>query len=721
MQIHFICKGSNIKIKATSSGGVVANYTYTWNNSLPALQSHSVSPASLTKYRVTLKDNCSDSAIDSILVNVMPALKIKGLKDSSICRGQSAPLNTIASGGRSSSYTYTWNNGLGNNASHLVVPSSTTVYRVILSDGCTITSDTSFIKISVSNPLSVKLNTSDTLICYDKSATLSASASGGNNNYTYTWNNGLGSGNAKTISLKTNTWLKVTATDGCTVIPASDSMLIKVRATLSVSLNNDSTICKGTFINLLAQPSGGDATQYSYIWSPTLPAVKANTVSPATTKKYLLTLKDNCSNDAVDSVVINVLPALKIAGLKDTTICYGGSAVFNPVVSGGIASQYVYQWNKSLGNTATQTVTPLVSTNYKLTVKDNCTNPADSMTVTVTVRPALKITKLLSKNTICSGDSSQLTLNLTGGISSQYNWTINGASGSGNTLILKPTSLTHYDLKLTDNCSDPDTTGFDINVNSLPFVDFDADKQSVCQGASVQFNNKSTGASAYLWQFTATDKSTIPSPVFTYRNQGTFDVSLQASTAAGCKASLNRTAYINVVKLPVSHFTFTPDNATYLNPDISFSNISTDYTMFQWDFGDGQTDNINSDPVHSYSDTGTYKVLLTTKNSLGCAVVSEKYVRIKDVYSLYIPNAITVNGDGINEELVYNGRGIDMIEYSLYNRWGEKIFESVASGSRFTGIDSKGQPLMKGTYLLIMTVRDFSGKVYYIKQTLELL
>lgn len=716
-----ICKGSNIALNASSNGGVVKNYTYTWNQGLPSLSSNLVKPLVKTKYFVTLKDNCSDDATDSITVDVLQALKIKGVKDSTICQGQSVTLNTIVSGGKMANYRYTWSNGLSNSSSQLVSPANTTIYRVILSDGCTVINDTSFIKIIVNSPLTIQLNSIDTVICYNKMASLNAIAKGGNGNYTFTWNNALGVGANKSIQLTNNAWLKVTVTDACTVLPASDSILIKVRTPLMVSLNNDSTICKGTFINLLASAKGGNVANYVYAWSPALPALSNNTVNPSILTKYFVTLKDNCSDDAKDSIIVDVLPGLSIKGLVDTTICFGGTASFNPVVSGGKSSQYTYQWSQGLGNNPQQQASPKTRTVYKMAVRDNCTNPYDSISLTVFVRPPLKISKTLSSNTICNGDSVQLSLLLTGGIAAQYNWTINGSNGIGNSVYLKPNIKTHYDLKLNDNCSESDTTGFDIVVNPLPIVDFDADKKSICQYETVQFINNTTGASVYAWKFSANDKSIIVSPNFTYRQTGVFDVTLSATSSAGCKAVLSKSSFINVVKLASGKFVFTPDDATYLNPDITFTNQSADYTSFLWDFGDGKTENSLLSPMHTYPDTGRYKVKLTVVNSLGCIDVYEAYVNIKDVYALYIPTAISVNSDGLNDELQIIGRGAKKYDYSIFNRWGEKVFESSNSGPSFKALDTKGDPLIKGTYLLVMTVKDFSGKVYYIKQTLEIL
>ncbi len=716
-----ICKGSNIKLVATCTGGVVAKYSYQWTQGLPSVSSNTVAPLSKIKYTVTLIDNCSDAAIDSIVVDVLQALDIKGIKDSTICRGQIVPITTVVSGGRASTYSYLWSNGLSNSSSQLVSPKYTTKYQVVLSDACTAINDTAFITITVKDSLALKLLTADTIICYNKTSALSTMASGGNGNYTIIWNNGLGVGANKSISLTNNTWLKATLSDACTINPASDSVYVKVRAPLKLSLNNDSTICYGSTLQLVASPQGGDSLNYVYAWSPTLPAISTNSVSPTFKTKYLVTLKDNCSNNAIDSVTVNVLAPLKISGLKDTSICYGGMVNLNPKISGGIASQYVYQWDNGLGNVLQQTVSPKITGTYKLSVKDNCSKPYDSLQINVNVKGALKITKSVSKSVLCNGDSALLTLGFTGGIPTQYTWNVNGVNTLKQSIYLKPNANTRYALQLSDNCSDIDTTSLDIVVNPLPIVDFAVDKQTLCENESAQFNNLTTGAAVYLWKFGTNNTRNISAPLVNYAIAGSFDVSLTATSALGCKASLTKIGYINVIKLPVSKFIFGPDDATYLNPDITFTNASNNYAAFLWDFGDGKTDNTTNDPIHSYGDTGTYKVMLTVLNSLGCPDVTSQYIHIKDVFSMYIPTVISINGDGLNDELKIISRGVKTFEYELYNRWGEKVYTSNQLDNTFNGIDHNGKLLMNGTYLLMMRVKDFSGKVYYIKQTLEIL
>ncbi len=717
-----ICIGNTMLLHAEGTGGYFKDYAFLWKT-ISSNDSIKVSPIVPTVYKAYLTDVCTKS-VDSaqIFVNVRKPLSVSLNKDTTICVGQSVIFNTSSSGGQNTTYQYLWNNGLGNNSSHIVSPSVTTQYRVILSDGCTLLNDTAFINVTVRNPLKVSLKTNDTLICYNRSVSLNATGSGGqSSNYVYNWNNGLGTGLPKSINLTTNTWIKVTLTDGCTSLPSKDSVYIKVRPKLTVLLNKDTIICKGTSVLLKATTSGGDISKYNYSWTQGLPATKTNTVNPAVKTKYILTLTDNCSTKALDSITVDILQSLKIAGLIDTTICYGGTASFKPIITGGKPLLYQYLWDNGLNGNKNQTVSPITTTIYRLLLKDNCTIFNDSITVKVTVKAALVLGTNLAKTVMCVGDSSRLLINFSGGVPAQYKWFINGVQETNSSLFLKPIITTAYKINFKDYCSNEDSALLNIVVNPLPVVDFTADKLAICRFNEVQFANITTGALGYLWKFSLSDQSTSISPKYSYKKAGLFDVTLIATSPNGCVNSLTKVGYIKVVELPISDFTFTPDEPTLPIPEVTFANLSSNYITFEWDFGDLIKETIDANPKHTFPDKGDFKVKLITFNSLGCSDTIIKNITVSDVYYLWVPNAFSPNNDGFNDSLTIVSKGVATSELAIYNRWGEKIFESDLNSRAFDGKDKDGKTLQRGSYALEIKVRDFTGRFHIVRKVIEIL
>ena len=165
---------------------------------------------------------------------------------------------------------------------------------------------------------------------------------------------------------------------------------------------------------------------------------------------------------------------------------------------------------------------------------------------------------------------------------------------------------------------------------------------------------------------------------------GTYDITLKVTSAAKCVNTLTKPGYFKVVVPPTAAYTINPFAPDYLNPEATFSNQSSNYDAFEWDFGDNTKYNVNSSPTHRYADTGFYFTRLVVKNYLGCADTLYRFLVVRDVYRLYIPTAITVS-------------------------------------KPFNGRTKNGEPLMKGTYIIDLKVRDFEGMMHYERQVLEIL
>ncbi|MEN9738393.1 MAG: hypothetical protein RLZZ318_426 [Bacteroidota bacterium] len=717
-----LCKGRGAKLNAFSTGGDSKKYHYKWTPANADTSIINVQPIFKTKYKVELTDNCSDKAVDSITVDVLGPIVITGLKDTTICNGMKVPLQAVVTGGKPSSYTYTWNLGLPSVANQLVAPIGNTKYQVIVRDGCTVLGDTAYAQVDVKGTLKPKINTNDTLICFQNTASFNVTTTGGNpSNYTYLWNNGMGTNANASKAFGATTWVKVTVNDACTVTPGVDSVLVKVRQPLVVRLPKDTLICYGSTAAFSANAAGGDTATHAYTWNLGLPSQKNQTLTLTNKATVIVALNDLCSATSSDTMVINVMPKLKINGLRDTIICFGNKVPLKPVVTGGISSQYQYTWSQGLGSAANQLVAPSTLTFYKLRVDDACSNPSDSVTIKIDVKPTLSLSAQLSDYSICLGDTTHLNFNMSGGMVSQYQWTINGVNSNVSSIKYQPSTTTQYIVKLQDNCSQPVSDTVKVFVNPIPVVDFTVNKTTICKNELVWFTNQSTGAQDYQWYFTSSDSSNAIDPVYKYTQAGVFDVQLKAISDSGCVNIKQKLAYMTVVDLPKAQFTYLPQEPDYIKRDVSFQNNSLNQSTFEWSFGDFTKETSVSSPIHNYPDTGHFPVRLIVKNSIGCADTAYQMLRVKDIFRVFIPDAISMNHDLINDSLIVLGRGILTYNLKIFNRWGEMLYNGYMGDAPFNGRDSKGTPLMKGTYLIYLSVRDFEGYMHYIRQTFEIL
>ena len=161
-----------------------------------------------------------------------------------------------------------------------------------------------------------------------------------------------------------------------------------------------------------------------------------------------------------------------------------------------------------------------------------------------------------------------------------------------------------------------------------PTANFYAADTISCTGKPIAFTNTSVGNGLQnSWAFGDGLTSIIANPVHTYTGIGTYSVKLLVTDSYGCKDSLLRPAYINV-SYPKALFTLSDSFSTCPPLLVHFAHTSTDYTLLNWDFGDGTFSTLDS-PSHFYTAAGNYTVKLTVQGPGGCADVATKQIVIK--------------------------------------------------------------------------------------------
>lgn len=203
-----------------------------------------------------------------------------------------------------------------------------------------------------------------------------------------------------------------------------------------------------------------------------------------------------------------------------------------------------------------------------------------------------------SQDTICSGQSIQI--GTTGFTGFSYQWN-NGPTTS--TQSVNPNNTTTYILTISDSvCSISSANDtFIVNVIQSPVASFTFNQN--CQ--TVNFTNNSTGGISYLWHFGDGDTSSLLNPNHSYLSSGTYLVSLIANSGV-CSDTIIDT--ITIPPISVAAFSPVVNNCSLT---VHFTNNSTGSTIYQWNFGDGNTDTI-ANPTHTYSNSGTYIITLIT-------------------------------------------------------------------------------------------------------------
>lgn len=278
-------------------------------------------------------------------------------------------------------------------------------------------------------------------------------------------------------------------------------------------------------------------------------------------------------------------------------------------------------WSFPGGTPATSTAAnPLVTYNNPGTYNASLTvtGPGGSNTKTVNSVITVIAPPVALFTYVTNLSNRTVLFNFSGSGATSYNWNF----GDGGTSGVPFPSHTYqndgtYIVTLTvSNACGTSTYSVEVVVLTYPTANFSSDVTAVCQGNSVSFINTSSNNSQYfLWSFQGGIPATsqASNPVVQYNTPGTYTVSLTVYNAAGNNTK-TVVGYITVNPLPVPSFTYSVDGGT-----VTFTNNSQFSNEFSWNFGDG-TGSSMTNPVHNYTQSGTYQVELVASN--GCGIIS---------------------------------------------------------------------------------------------------
>ena len=153
------------------------------------------------------------------------------------------------------------------------------------------------------------------------------------------------------------------------------------------------------------------------------------------------------------------------------------------------------------------------------------------------------------------------------------------------------------------------------------------DNPKGCAPLICKFQDQSSYASSYKWEFGDGTVSTERNPVHIYRNNGVYDVKLTVSSESGCVDSIHNKAFIKASK-PKGNF-FSPEAASCAPSYVTFKDQSVNASSWYWDFGDSAYSQ-NNNPSHIYNLPGYYTVKVIVYNDGGCTdtFIRQNYVHV---------------------------------------------------------------------------------------------
>jgi len=267
-----------------------------------------------------------------------------------------------------------------------------------------------------------------------------------------------------------------------------------------------------------------------------------------------------------------------------------------------------------------------------------------------------------------------------------------------------------YYVKVTSakGCTSIDSTL--VELTAKPFVNAGIDAE-ICGGSSTQLNSVgSNNITSYNWKpATGLSNTQIPKPI-----ASPDETTLYILTVANNKCEVSDSVLITVDKLPTSDAG--PDKVIIKGQSASLSGIAggTDVT-YTWTPNVNITGTSTLSPVVSPSVNQMYALNVFSNKGCGTAVDS---VLVKVYPQLYIPNAFTPNGDGINDTwFIETLEAYPGSEVKVFNRYGETVFDNHGKNISWDG-KFKGVQLTSGAYVYIIDLKNdtplIKGVVYIL-------
>lgn len=398
------------------------------------------------------------------------------------------------------------------------------------------------------------------------------------------------------------------------------------------------------------------------------------------------------------------VPVISFHGTNDNAVPYEYGYPFSyPVFPNVYGSKPIHERLTNLG--IKNTLVPLIGFGHEPELLNPQLNDTIYNRSRVFLLDILKpVTTITGDTLVCKGSTA--TYNFNGLPRSTFCRAVNGNGVTVNANTANSITLTFTDTgwvqirvrELSEINAGGDEVTLNIYVNPQPTANF----TYAANELEVTLNNTSTDAATSIWNIDNTIVDTVLNPTYQFAQPGTYHIYL-TTTNSICESTVLQ--LVDVDTCPSANFIYQLNGSNGI-----FNANSTNTTMYNWNFGDGDIVNTSTPNVfHPYSSGGTYTVTLTVENALGCTATYSDNVVVfyagtdelsNDVISVY-PNPFT-------DYITINAANA---AYKLYSVDGRLISE----GNMVSNTTLSTDALTNGIYLINIYTESGSTTLKLIK------
>ena len=632
-------------------------------------------------YTLTLTDINGNSVTRTIIITQPSPIALIVDSNNNACQGAGNGVAWATVSNGSAPYQLLWSNSQTTDTIRNLAAGTYTL-TVTDNNGCSISDSTHILQFPVLQGQAFN----DSVSCFGAATgTAWVVITGGLSPYAYIWSN---TGTTDTISNLTAGTYSVIVQDANSCTVSSSVTVNQPASALSVTSSSSPITCFGYTNGKARVTATGGTSPYFYTWSNTTTTDSISNLGAGT---YTVTVADNAGCTATASSTISPAPSQLTLSFDSTNVlCFGSSTGSATAVISGGTTPYTLLWSNQSNAVA---LNNLPAGAYSLAVTDSfgC-SVAGSVNIT---QPQKLIVTTSAHSPLCAGDNSgTIATVVTGGVSPySYSWSNNANTDSISGLAAGTYAVTVTDSHLctaTKQTSIAPTVLIAITQQQITPACVDSSIGAI----SIQVSGGNSPYT-YLWS----NGSTVQD----LTGLGTGPESVTVTDGSGCTATFTAT-------VPLANFsvgiTAQPDSVILYGDNVTLTVTGNNLASAIWQPGSSLIDAVGLSVTASPLTNTIYNVTATSTD--GCKASSSIKIVVNQKAQWLIPTGFSPNGDGVNDYFHVILRGpVQLIALSVFDRWGEKIFESNSEPGWDGTFKGMAQPI--GVYTYTVQVKNLQN------------